>query len=212
MSELSIQLVCFDLGGVLIRLCEGWDHACALAEVTPSKPLTDEDERQVIKLVHREEVGSLCKNEFFNLTAPLLGLSPEGARAMSDAWLCGAYPGIDALIDAINDAGLQTACLSNTNDNHWRAMIDPTHRNGLPLDKLKHRFASHLVRDRKPNPTIYQHVERSTGLPPEAILFFDDVLENIEAAKAQGWHACQITDPDNPAEQMTSHLKRHNLI
>ncbi len=212
MPENPIQLICFDLGGVLIRLCDGWDHACALAGVTPSKAMTDDVKRQIIRIVHREEVGDLKKNEFFERTAPLLGLSPEDSHAMSDAWLCGAYPGIDALIDAINNAGLQSACLSNTNDNHWQAMIDPTHPNALPLDKLNHRFASHLVRDRKPNPTIYQHVEQTTGLPPGAILFFDDVLENIEAARARGWHACQVTDPDDPAAQMTSHLKRHNLI
>lgn len=212
MPDSPIQLICFDLGGVLIRLCDGWDHACELAGVTPSKPFTDKDEREVIKLVHREEVGELSKGDFFKLTAPHLGLTPEGTRAMSDAWLQGAYPGIDTLIDTINTAGLKTACLSNTNDNHWQAMTDPNHPNGLPLDKLHHRFASHLVRDRKPNPTIYQHVEQATGLPPQAILFFDDAPENIEAAKAQGWHACHVTDSNNPAEQMTSHLKRHNLI
>jgi len=207
-----IQLICFDLGGVLIRLCDGWDHACQLAGVTPSKPVTEADHQQVIELVHIEEVGGLVRGEFFNRAAPLLGLSPEDTHAVYDAWLCGAYPGIDDLIQTIKSAGLKAGCLSNTNDNHWRAMSDPRHANGLPFDQLDYRFASHLVKARKPDPEIYAHVEQATGLPPGAILFFDDLGDNIEAAMARGWQARQVTDPQNPAAQMTSHLKALNLL
>jgi len=212
MTEHDIQLVCFDLGRVLIRLCDGLEHACELAEVTPSKPITEDNRSELMKLVEHEEVGGLDSEEFFSLASPLLGLTPDDTKAMSDAWLCGQFDGIHELIDTVNTAGLTSACLSNTNDNHWRAMTDPVHPNGLPLDKLHHRFASHLVKDRKPNPTIYQHVEQVTGIPSEAILFFDDADENIQAADEQGWHACLITDRENPAAQMTSHLKRLNLI
>ncbi len=212
MPDANIQLIIFDLGGVLIRLCEGWDHACRLAGVTPTRPLADADMGQVIRLVHQEEVGALEHGKFFDLVGPLLGLTPMQTLAMSNAWLCGGYPGIDDLIDSINHAGLQTACLSNTNGNHWRAMTDPGHPNGLPLDRLHHRFASHLVKDRKPNPSIYRHVEQATGTPGQCILFFDDSAENIAAASAQGWQTCHITDTQNPVDQMTSHLKRHNLI
>jgi HAD superfamily hydrolase (TIGR01509 family) len=214
----TIQLICFDLGGVLIRLCDSWEHACQRAGVTPTKSLSDDDKKQLVKLVHLEEVGELGEGEFFTLASPLLGLSPADAKAMSDAWLCGAFYGVDALIDALNAAGHTTACLSNTNDNHWRAMTNPAHPNALPLEKLHHRFASHLVKDRKPNPSIYQHVEQATntrpGTPEDTgtILFFDDSAENIHAAQAQGWLTCHVTDADDPVAQMTSHLKRHNLL
>jgi glucose-1-phosphatase len=207
-----VKLICFDLGGVLIRLCDGWQHACQRAGVTPCKPITDDDKKQLVELVHHEEVGGLDDGEFFSLAAPLLGLSAADSVAMSDAWLCGPFPGIEPLIDSLNDAGLTTACLSNTNDNHWRAMSDTTHPNALPLNKLHHRFASHLIKDRKPNPSIYQHVQQATNTPGGSILFFDDSAENIHAANAQGWHTCHITDPNNPVDQMTSHLKHLNLL
>lgn len=212
MTETNIQLVIFDLGGVLIRLCDGWEHACELAGVTPSKTITDEDKQQLIRLVHVLEVGGYPEGEFYTLAAPLLGLDPAGVKAMSDAWLRGPFDGIVELIDAIHAAGRKTACLSNTNDNHWRVMTDLRHPNGLPLDRLHHRFASHLVRDRKPNPSIYHHVAQATATPPDAILFFDDAPENIAAASEQGWRACLIENPKDPVPQMTSHLKRHNLI
>ncbi len=208
----NIQLICFDLGGVLIRLCDSWEHACKRAAVTPSKPITDDDIKQLIELVHREEVGGFDGGEFFTRASPILGLSPSDAKAMSDAWLRGPFEGVDALIDAINVAGLTSACLSNTNHNHWQAMTDPAHRNALPLEKLHHRFASHLVKDRKPNRSIYQHVEQVTATSPGAILFFDDSPENVDAAHAQGWQAFHVTDPDDPVAQMTAHLIRLNLI
>ncbi len=208
----DIQLVCFDLGGVLIRLCSGLDHACALAGVEAGIAISDVDTENLFKLIRREEVGGFDNGAYYEAAGPLLGMSAQDCHAMMDAWLCRAFPGIDALIDSVNRAGLQSACLSNTIDSHWRIMNDPSHPNRLPLAKLTYRFASHLVNDRKPNSTIYEHVERATGLPPEAIVFFDDTAENVDAANARGWHACQVTDPEDPAGQMTSYLKRHNLI
>lgn len=41
----------------------------------------------------------------------------------------------------------------------------------------------------KPNPAIYALLARRIALPPEALLFLDDTLANVEAARACGWHA-----------------------
>ncbi len=31
----SIQLVCFDVGGVVVRICHTWAEGCAAAGITP---------------------------------------------------------------------------------------------------------------------------------------------------------------------------------
>lgn len=41
----------------------------------------------------------------------------------------------------------------------------------------------------KPEPAIYQHLIGQLGLQPEEIVFFDDIEENVEAAKACGINA-----------------------
>jgi FMN phosphatase YigB (HAD superfamily) len=81
------------------------------------------------------------------------------------------------------------------------------------MDRLTHHFASHLMQARKPDEAIYAQVEREVGLPPDQILFFDDLPENIEAAHRRGWNA-QWIDPavDDPIFQIRSTLRRYRII
>jgi putative hydrolase of the HAD superfamily len=126
---------------------------------------------------------------------------------MSDKFLYRAFAGGAELVEELNARGVATACLSNTNASHWRIMNDPAEEAHFPLHRLTHRFASHLVRARKPDPAIYEHVERETGIAPPAIVFFDDVVENIEAAIKRGWKARRV-DPksENPIPMIRSEL------
>jgi HAD superfamily hydrolase (TIGR01509 family) len=144
--------------------------------------------------------------------APHLQLDPQQVRAMSDHYLLDMYPGVVEMIDALNAAGFRTACLSNTNTNHWRLMNDRNSRSWLPLDRLTYRFASHLARQRKPQSQIYEHVERASGLSGPQIAFFDDVAENVEGARSRGWRAELILHDDDPMAQVRTHLTRFGIL
>lgn len=54
----------------------------------------------------------------------------------------------------------------------------------------------------KPNPAIYALMARRIDLPPEALLFLDDTLANVEAARACGWHAHPFTSAADAAEAL----------
>lgn len=82
----------------------------------------------------------------------------------------------------------------------------------LPLGRMRHRFASHLVGARKPEAAIYAHVERESGVAPERIAFFDDVPENIAAARARGWKAHVITPDESPIAQARRWLEQYDVI
>lgn len=41
----------------------------------------------------------------------------------------------------------------------------------------------------KPEPAIYQQLQQRHALVPQQTVFFDDLLGNVQAARAQGWHA-----------------------
>lgn len=41
----------------------------------------------------------------------------------------------------------------------------------------------------KPEPAIYQALQQRYGLVPQQTVFFDDLLGNVQAARALGWHA-----------------------
>lgn len=210
----GVRLVAFDLGDVLVRICRGWAHACEVAGVpAPRRELDDATRAALHDCVCRNETGELDLDAFAAEVAPALGVEPKHVRAVSDAYLLGPYPGACELLDELHAAGVATACLSNTNANHWRLMTDPSSHAWIPLDRMTWRFASHLARARKPDDAIYRHVERETGLPGEAILFFDNLEENVAAARRRGWRAEVIdTAPDEPIAQAREHLRRHGVL
>ncbi len=47
----------------------------------------------------------------------------------------------------------------------------------------------------KPDPRIYAHLERVTGLSGRALLFADDLPANIATATARGWRTHLFTEP-----------------
>lgn len=54
----------------------------------------------------------------------------------------------------------------------------------------------------KPAPEFFAAVERRTGFEPEELFFIDDRPENVEAARARGWHAAVWTGERRLADVM----------
>jgi putative hydrolase of the HAD superfamily len=209
----SIRLICFDLGRVLVRICDNWQHAGEVARLPiPLPKLTGDLRSGLTNVVIESEVGQISLDEFCNRSGKLFGVEPKHIRAVSDIYLLGCYDGVSELLGEITHRGYQTACLSNTNGNHWEIMFGNACGQFAPLAKLQHRFGSQLIGCRKPDPRIYEHVERSTGLTGSAIVFFDDLPENIEAARARGWTAELILHNGDPITQARTHLTRLGVL
>ncbi|MDN5857961.1 MAG: HAD-IA family hydrolase [Pseudonocardia sp.] len=49
----------------------------------------------------------------------------------------------------------------------------------------------------KPDPAIYAAADRAYGTRPGDVVFFDDRVPNVEAARAHGWDAHVWTGPDD---------------
>ena len=206
----GIQLVCFDIGRVLLRICDDWPHACRVAGVTVPARLAERSKATppaASALIHRYDTGEIDLETFAREIAPLSGLTPRDVVRLQEHYLLGAYAGVAELIDKLGRAGLRTACLSNTSDLHWRMMHDRRSPHYLPLERMDHCFASHLVKLRKPAEAIYAHVEKQAGVAPQSIVFFDDVEENVEGARRRGWRGCRIDpQPDDPLPQVREFL------
>jgi putative hydrolase of the HAD superfamily len=213
-GQQRIELVVFDLGRVLVRICNDWVHACATAGVTIAPDKLDLSALlQLRDLVHQVEVNAVSFEEFAQRVGRTLGATPDQIRCASEAFLVSVYPGALELISELHSVGIATACLSNTNEHHWELLADRQHPVFCGLSGLRYQFASHLIGARKPEPAIYEHLERETGFRGGAILFFDDVEENVEAARSRGWIAEWI-DPelDDPLPQIRSALGRHGVL
>jgi putative hydrolase of the HAD superfamily len=209
----GVELVVFDIGRVLLRICDDWKHACRIAGVEmPAGLGTGPPPPQFDDLARQYDTGRIDLETFAERVAVIGGFDADDVIRAQSCYLLGAYPGVPGLLDDLARAGARTACLSNTSDHHWRMMQDRSGPNYLPLDRLDHRFASHLVRMRKPDAEIYAHVERETGVAPGAIVFFDDVEENVAAARRRGWRGHRIDPaPDDPLPQVRAFLRGQGL-
>jgi putative hydrolase of the HAD superfamily len=209
----DIRLVCFDLGGVVVRTCASSQEGCARAGV-PYRPEIETHEVRV-RLAQAEaayELGRCSTAEYFaRAEIALDGRQPAAEIALvHNAWILGEYPGMDRLVGAIRAAGVETACLSNTNERHWELMT------AQPLTypafaALGRRQASHLLGLAKPDPAIYRAFEENCDVPGWTIVFFDDRAENVTAARNAGWHAERIDPNGDTAAQTTAVLRRLGL-
>jgi FMN phosphatase YigB (HAD superfamily) len=220
--RVEVRLVCFDLGGVLVRIRTQWADLCRAANLdVRGESGGDVAERARRRLSDALQLGELSPEAWTaELGAALGGLyTREEIAALHDAVLVEEYAGVRALIDDLHRAGVATACLSNTNAVHWATML---HLDGTePLAgeprypavrSLRSLNASHLMRLTKPALDMYRALERATGYSGAEILFFDDVAENVAAAREAGWCAERI-DPAEPTDlQMRRHLAAYGVL
>lgn len=209
----DIRLVCLDLGGVLVRICSGWEEACRLTKLNLPPALNDPAVvKQVAQISRLHETGRIDDAGFDQQVATITGLTPAQVAAAAEAWLTGRYSGAVELVEWLaGHPTLKSACLSNTNARHWWRMTESPEL-GLPLKELTWQFVSFKIGFMKPSPEIHRHVEQVSGLAPSQILFFDDNPANVAAAQACGWQA-EVIDPsgDDSPEQVRRSLKRRGL-
>ncbi len=218
-------MVVFDLGGVVVRICRSWAEACAAAGVPDRDPegtlmAPQATDRRL--LVRAYETGSIdCEAFFAGIARTTRDLyTVDEFRRIHDAWILDEYPGVATLIDDLHAAGLATGVLSNTNHRHWLQLTTGPHGPAkFPTpQKVQHLHASHLLQLAKPDSAIYHTFARTVGLSdtPSALLFFDDLIDNVAAARSAGWQSMQINHAgegdQSPAHQMRAELRRRRVI
>ena len=98
---------------------------------------------------------------------------------------------IDATVAAMHrahEAGVPIYILSNMQHHAWEYL----EKNHACFSLCTGVVVSCEVGLIKPEPEIYQHLCERFSLQPSECIFVDDMLENVEAARACGWHAEQL--------------------
>lgn len=218
MDRPHVRCVCFDWGGVILAHCRTWPEACARAGLpvhTAAIDPTLQDQRRALN--HKYTLGLIGCDEFFAGLAGLCGgaYTPEQVRTIHHAWLTQEYEGVGALIDKLHWAGrVETGLLSNTCAAHWARHLP---RAGRPADfptigRLRHKHASHLLGCAKPEVEAFRAFESLSKFRPQHILFFDDLPENVQAARNAGWHAERIDHTRETAPQIEAVLRVYGLL
>ncbi len=205
---MAVQLVVFDVGGVLIRICRSWAEVFERSGIPPTDALDDE---QVFQSNNLYEIGQMDTDELVDhLTRLAPQFTVDQALVLIGQWLVEPYPGIAELVDQVTQTGIATACLSNTNPRHWQTMLtDPRYR-AIPM--LQHHITSFAAGTMKPHAGIYEALEQTVDVAPDRILFFDDHEPNLAVARKRGWQGCLVDHAGDTAAQMVDCLRTVGVL
>ncbi len=207
----GIRLVCFDLGGVIVRICRSWAEGCRGVglDVRGDVDTLLTGSPRWAELNSAYQCGRISTDEFARRFSELVGglYDADEVLRVHKAWTREEYPGVNALVARVHEAGIETAVLSNTCEDHWAILHElPT------FQALRNRHGSHELGVRKPDPAIYAALEDSVGFRGEEIVFFDDLPENVEAARECGWQAVLVDHAGEPARQMEAALMERGVL
>lgn len=218
MATSSIKMVCFDVGGVLIKHRRTWEEGCAAAGLpVRAEAMTPEAAARRRETAAAYTCGQISDEQFCRDMSRLMGgaYTTEDVRKLHHHWLGPEYDGIATVIHRLTSVSrIDTGILSNTNAAHWTRM----HKvNGKAAEfptpaMLRHRHASHVLGMAKPDPRVFREFERRTDYRGAEILYFDDLPENAEAARAQGWVVELVDHLGDTAAQVEGALKKHAIF
>lgn len=123
-------------------------------------------------------------------------------RMWHDRWIELATPVIPRsvrLMQALRAKGVPVYALTNFGVQNFDMAAE--HHYPFLRDFDRH-YISGRMRVAKPDPAIYEMVERDCGHPPHALLFTDDRADNIAVARARGWQAHLFDGPDGWARRL----------
>ncbi len=177
---MSVDVVLFDLGGVLIDLGGVDEFAGFVGEDSE-----DEIWRRWLTCpwVRRFESG-LCDPDSFArgmVDTWSMRIEPDEFLRAFVAWPRGWLPGAEALVRSIS-VGRRVGCLSNTNELHAARQA----REFRVEDLFEDRFFSHEMGLLKPDRAAFDFVVETLRCPAERILFLGDNQINVDGARAAG--------------------------
>ena len=197
-----IQTVIFDLGGVLVRT-ENQDPRRILAE---RFGLTYQDLSDLVYGCESAELatrGAITAEEHKETVLRELGMSPGTFDEFGEAFWGGDL--LDSvLVEFIRSLQCEyrTVLLSNAWDDLRPLLINLWKIDGI-FDNI---FISGEIKLAKPDPKIFQHVIAAVDADPSTLIFVDDFIENIDAAREAGINAIHFRSREQALIELAEYL------
>jgi putative hydrolase of the HAD superfamily len=196
----------FDFGGVLFR----WQPRELMRRTLPQRASDDARADALVADIFQGfggdwaqfDRGVLGSDELVQRISRRTALPPQEVQAVVDAVPFELQPLADtvALLQRLRDAGRRLYYLSN-----------------MPLPFAEHLEREHAfigwfeagvfsarVRQIKPEPAIFATAVHHFGAPPAELVFIDDLLANVHAAREAGWQAVHFRDGASCAVELES--------
>ncbi|MEM6738088.1 MAG: HAD family phosphatase [Bacteroidota bacterium] len=201
----GIDVIIFDFGNVLIDL----DYPRIIQEFKKVATKNQHNIRKLImdsKVMMKFETGEIGPEKFRSSVNKILGMDLSEEN-FDQIWNCMLKSITKERMDKvlkIKDR-FDTYILSNSNVLHEIAFEEMVmEATGEPSirEYVRKTYFSHEVGMRKPNHDIYEFVIEDINNYASRMLFLDDRLDNIEAARAAGMKAIQIFNPDKQLNEI----------
>ena len=200
----QVTTVVFDVGRVLFQ----WDlrylfgkliadpaalEAFVTTVVTPEWHFQVDQGRAVAEIV-AERIAAFPQHEAL--------IRAYAARFVET--IPGPVPGSIELVEALHARGVPLFAITNFGAEFW-AQFRPLHP---VFDLFGDIVVSGTENLAKPGAEIYALAERRFAVAAERMLFVDDTLSNVEAARGRGWHGHHFRD----AAGLERDLRRYGLL
>jgi glucose-1-phosphatase len=185
----NVRVLLFDLGNVIInidfaRAINVWSHYAKL------KPETLKSRFSLDASYERHERNEITGKEYFASLRELLGINLTNTQ-MEEGWNAINVGEVATVREVLHQAkqNFPVYAFSNTNPTHWAHLS--SHYSEV-LSVFQKVFTSFELKKRKPHKEAFEVVIKEIGVNAENILFFDDLLENVEGARAAGLQAVHV--------------------
>jgi len=135
----------------------------------------------------RYERGEICRSEYFDSLRRSLKIRLSDEE-LAEGWasiFTGEILGMRSLLQRLASQ-VPLYVFTNTNECHeevWRRIYAET------LGCFQKIFTSHAIGMREPEPAAFAKIAAAIGVRPNQVLFFEDLYENVEGARAIGMEA-----------------------
>jgi glucose-1-phosphatase len=202
LSPGSADALLFDLGRVVLDIdfskavaCWAGHAGCAPQSIIARYARDSEAFR-----LH--EMGKISDAAYFDSLRRSLGIAISDAQFLEgwNAIFAGEMPDIAKLLPRAAKH-MPLYVFSNTNRPHVEYF---SKEYADLLGHFRELYLSSSIGLRKPDAEAFDHVVQSIGVPAGRIVFFDDLAENVEGARARGLTALQVTSPRDVADALTA--------
>lgn len=202
---MRLPVLMFDFGNVVCH----FDYGIMYDKFGPNLGLTGTQyeallrEKRIPALAMEFERGGITHESFMSTVISRAGLemSHEEFEAcwVDIFWL---NEPVARLIVELKRAGYTLLLGSNTNFLHARFY---RRRFAEILDLFDHFVFSHEVLSLKPDRGFFRACVDQVGVPADSCIFIDDVLENVEGARAAGLRAIQFKGTPGLIDALRAH-------
>ncbi len=198
-TAFSPTAVIFDVGNVLY----GWDPESFLV-----RQIADDEAR--LKFIEDVDLWGWHESldggrPYDEAAAELSETFPDYAHLIA-AWgerfgetITDPVPGVHAIVEELDERSVPLFAITNFSADFWAPFRK---REDAFFSRFRDIVVSGEEKLLKPDPALYYRALDRFGLKPEAALFIDDRLINVEGAKAVGMHAHLFTTAKDLRERL----------